>query len=92
MAGSGADVHISGSPEEWEWYAIDTKKGDRKDPFQALSKWSGANPDPLPLPPRSALARRVPLPGTLAASAAARPIYEAVPPTPIEEREAMADE
>lgn len=56
------------------------RKDELRDPFEAISDWRRATPDPLPLPPLEGLSRRVPLPGPLAASHAARLPRESVMP------------
>ena len=84
---TGDVVHIGNGPDEWEWFRFDDRTGPREDPFATISQWSGANPDPMPLPPREPLARRIPLPGILAASLVARPALEEEPPAPEEEND-----
>lgn len=91
VTAAGDSVHVGGGPDDWEWFKV-AGKGTRRDPFATVSKWSGANPDPMPLPPRRALARRVPLPGMLAASGVARPPLELHPPESAGEEEEPEEE
>ncbi|MEM7165474.1 MAG: hypothetical protein AAF581_08420 [Planctomycetota bacterium] len=92
MAEVGDSGPRRGHPDDWQWFKFDATGAQRQDPFEKISNWSGANPDPMPLPPRADLARRMPLPGVLIASVAARPPLEMVPPTPKEEKEDLDDE
>ncbi|MFN0057168.1 MAG: hypothetical protein ACKVX7_01810 [Planctomycetota bacterium] len=62
------------------WFKVAVADIPLRNPYQAQSDWQAAQPDPLRQPPLGPLARRVPVPATLAAARGARPLREATPP------------
>ena len=65
---------------ELPWFRMTDADGPRRNPYESHSAWRSAPPDPLAEPPLASLARRVPLPATLADAKGARPLREAHPP------------
>ncbi len=67
----GGDVSI-------DWYEEEPRF--KRDPFETMSEWRLARPDPLASPPYGPLKRRIPLPGPVARTPRAWPGLEESPP------------
>ena len=59
--------------EKIAWVELASVGPEARDPFQAISEWRPAPPDPMPLPGIPPLEYRVPLPSEIATAAGARP-------------------
>lgn len=69
------------------WFRFPKHGREPRDPFEAVSEWRAADADPLPPPPLRPLARRVPLPATIADSTLARLPRESEMPALVDEEE-----